>query len=90
MLIINSACWDWDPLLFSKLFERAGVEYTTIVVGEKENQCPSEVFRKEYPDVIGFPFVVIDGEQIGGLVEVAKLFLEKNLVSVKKKWEKLK
>ena len=36
-------------------------------------------------DVIGFPFVVIDGEQIGGLVEVAKLFLEKNLVSVKKK-----
>ena len=68
-----------------ELFERAGVEYTTIVVGEKANQCPTEVFRKEYPDVIGFPFVVIDGERIGGLVETAKLFLEKNLVTVPKK-----
>ena len=68
-----------------ELFERAGVEYTTIVVGEKENQCPTELFQKEYPDVIGFPFVVIDGEKIGGLVETAKLFLDKNLVSVKKK-----
>ena len=68
-----------------ELFERAGVEYTTIVVGEKANQCPTEIFREKYPEVVGFPFVVIDGEQIGGLVETAKLFLEKNLVSVKKK-----
>ena len=68
-----------------ELFERDGVEYTTIVVGEKANQCPTEIFQKEYPDVIGFPFVVIDGEKIGGLVETAKLFLDKNLVSVKKK-----
>ena len=68
-----------------ELFERAGVEYTTIVVGEKENQCPTEIFQKEYPDVIGFPFVVIYGEKIGGLVETAKLFLDKNLVSVMKK-----
>ena len=68
-----------------ELFERAGVEYTTIVVGEKENQCPTEVFRKEYPDVIGFPFVVIDGERIGGLVETAALFLHKKLVTVPKK-----
>tara|TARA_B100000927_G_scaffold259519_1_gene228549 strand:+ start:257 stop:517 length:261 start_codon:yes stop_codon:yes gene_type:complete len=67
------------------LFERAGVEYTKIVVGEKENQCPSAVFQEKYPDVVGFPFVVIDGKQIGGLVETAKLFLEKNLVSVPKK-----
>ena len=68
-----------------ELFKRAGVEYTTIVVGEKANQCPTEIFQKEYPDVIGFPFVVIDGERIGGLVEVAKLFLERKLVSVPKK-----
>ena len=68
-----------------ELFERAGVEYTKIVVGEQANQCPTEVFKKEYPDVIAFPFVVIDGKRIGGLVETAKLFLEQNLVSVKKK-----
>ena len=58
-----------------ELFERAGVEYTTIVVGEKANQCPTEVFRKEYPDVIGFPFVVIDGERIGGPVSYTHLTL---------------
>ena len=68
-----------------ELFERAGVEYTKIVVGEQANQCPTKVFQEKYPDVIGFPFVVIDGEKIGGLVETAKLFLDKNLVSVKKK-----
>ena len=68
-----------------ELFERAGVEYTTIVVGEKENQCPSEVFREKYPEVIGFPFVVIDGKRIGGLVETAVLFVHKKLVTVPKK-----
>ena len=68
-----------------ELFERANVEYTTIVVGEQANQCPSEIFREKYPEVVGFPFVVIDGEQIGGLVETAALFLHKKLVTVPKK-----
>ena len=68
-----------------ELFKRADLEYKKIVVGEKENQCPMDLFKEKYPEVLGFPFVVIDGEQIGGLVETAKLFLEKNLVSVKKK-----
>jgi len=68
-----------------ELFKRAGVEYTTIVVGEQANQCPTEIFQKEYPEVYAFPFVVIDGEKIGGLVETAKLFLDKNLVTVPKK-----
>ena len=48
-----------------ELFKRAGVEYTTIVVGEQANQCPTEIFQKEYPEVYAFPFVVIDGEKIG-------------------------
>ena len=68
-----------------ELFERAGVDYTKIVVGEQANQCPTEVFKKEYPDVIAFPFVVIDGERIGGLVETAVLFVHKKLVTVPKK-----
>tara|TARA_Y100000813_G_scaffold124995_1_gene89831 strand:+ start:265 stop:525 length:261 start_codon:yes stop_codon:yes gene_type:complete len=68
-----------------ELFERAGVEYTTIVVGEKANQCPTEIFQKEYPEIHAFPFVVIDGKKIGGLVETAALFLHKKLVTVKKK-----
>ena len=68
-----------------ELFERAGVEYTTIVVGEKANQCPTEIFQKEYPEIHAFPFVVIDGKKIGGLVETAALFLHKKLVTVPKK-----
>ena len=68
-----------------ELFERAGVEYTKIIVGDKDNQCPTNIFKEKYPEVVGFPFVVIDDQEIGGLVETAKLFLEKKLVSVPKK-----
>ena len=68
-----------------ELFERADLEYTKIVVGQQSNQCPMDLFKEKYPEVIGFPFVVIDGEQIGGLVETAKLFLDKGLVSSRKK-----
>lgn len=68
-----------------ELFKRADLEYKKIVVGEKENQCPMDLFKEKYPEVLGFPFVVIDGEQIGGLVETAKLFLDKGLVTAPKK-----
>ena len=68
-----------------ELFKRADLEYKKIVVGEKQNQCPMDLFKEKYPEVLGFPFVVIDGEQIGGLVETAKLFLDKGLVSSRKK-----
>ena len=49
----------------------------------------AESFRKMYPDRTGFPFVIIDGKEIGGLVETARFFLEKGLVSAKK-WVNLK
>ena len=68
-----------------ELFKRADLEYKKIVVGEKQNQCPMDLFKEKYPEVLGFPFVVIDGEQIGGLVETAKLFLDKGLVTAPKK-----
>ena len=67
-----------------ELFRRADLEYTKIVVGEDENQCPMTLFQEKYPKAVGFPYVVIDGEEIGGLVEVAKLFLDKGLVTVPK------
>ena len=68
-----------------ELFKRADVDYVKIVVGSQANQCPMDTFKEKYPEVLGFPFVVIDGEQIGGLVETAKLFLDKGLVSPRKK-----
>ena len=60
-----------------KLFGRAGVEYTTHVVG---NSVSKKTFMEMFPMADGYPFVLIDGEPIGGLVETAKLFLEKGLV----------
>ena len=68
-----------------ELFKRADIEYTKIVVGNNNNQCPQELFEEKYPEARGFPFVVIDGEVIGGLVETAKLFLDKGLVTAPKK-----
>jgi glutaredoxin len=68
-----------------ELFDRANVSYDEVIVSDREGDFSMDIFRNEYPKVVGFPFVIIDGEHIGGLVEVAKLFLEKGLVSAKKK-----
>jgi glutaredoxin 3 len=40
-------------------------------------------FYTECPDAKTYPYVIIDEEPIGGLVETAKLFIEKGLVSSK-------
>ena len=41
-----------------ELFRRADLEYTKIVVGQQANQCPMDLFKEKYPEVLGFPFVV--------------------------------
>ena len=38
-------------------------------------------FKGKYPLATGFPYVIIDGEVVGGLVETARLFIKKGLVS---------
>lgn len=60
-----------------KLFARANVEYTNVVVG---NDIPFQLFQEKFPTAGGYPHVLIDGKEVGGLVETAKLFLEKGLV----------
>lgn len=65
-----------------ELFERANVSYTEIVVKE---DIKLEEFRQIYSTVSAFPFVVIDGESVGGLVETVKLFIDKGLVSSSKR-----
>jgi len=59
-----------------------GHSFSIITVG---TDITREEFKEKFPDVYGFPYVIIDGESVGGLVETAKLFLQKNLVSSKKK-----
>jgi glutaredoxin len=67
--------------ILKELFERAAVEYKQI---EVKKEITLEDFTEQFPRVSAFPYVIIDGEQIGGLLEVAKLFVQKGLVSSKK------
>ena len=65
-----------------KLFNRAGVEYTYHEIG---TDIPTHTFMQQFPKCSGYPWVIIDGEEVGGLVETAKLFLEKGLVDPPKR-----
>lgn len=72
-------CFYCDQL--KELFQRAEVSYDTVLV---ETEQDKNKFRLDFPNAMGFPFVIIDGEEYPGLVPVAKLFVEKGLVSSKK------
>jgi glutaredoxin len=65
-----------------ELMRRAKVEYTAILVGK---DITREEFKMRYPFAQGFPYTVIDDNEIGGLIETVKLFVEKGLVSSGKK-----
>jgi glutaredoxin 3 len=65
-----------------ELMERAGVPYNSTLVG---TEITREEFKELYPKAPGFPYVIIDDEPVGGLVETVKLFVEKGLVSSRKK-----
>ena len=64
-----------------ELCKRAEVEYEEQVMGK---DITKEEFNKLYPNVLGFPHVIIDGEEIGGIVDAAKYFINKGLVSARK------
>ena len=51
---------------------------------KKHLDISKEYFKHEYPDAVGYPYVIVDGEPIGGLVETAKLLLKKGFVTSKK------
>jgi glutaredoxin 3 len=65
-----------------QLFKRAAVEYTEVAM---DRDISFSEFKQKFPFADGYPYIVIDGEEIGGLVETAKLFLEKGLVEPPKK-----
>jgi|TARA_B100000035_G_scaffold65805_1_gene53549 glutaredoxin len=69
-----------------ELFKRANLEYELVECHDVDPLFVENYkqFKKDYPDVGGYPFVVIDGERIGGIVETAKFLKEKGLVSSRK------
>ncbi len=64
-----------------ELMARAGIEAQVIMIGK---DVTVEEFRTNYPNATGVPHVIIDGEEIGGLVETVKYFVEKGIVTSKK------
>lgn len=58
------------------------LEITTIHVGR---DISKEYFKHQYPDAVGFPYVILDDEHLGGLIETAKFLLQKRFVVAKKK-----
>jgi len=64
-----------------KLFERANIECEYLLVGKDIDKGD---FIQKYPMMTGYPFVLVDDEPLGGLVETAKYMLDKGLVSSKK------
>jgi glutaredoxin len=59
-----------------KLLQRAGfTQY-------EEISCPNKEFLlSDYPNATSWPWVIVDGKEIGGLVETARYFLEEGVVS---------
>jgi len=62
--------------------KRAKLDYDSYVVGQDISR---ETMVKRYPLAKGYPYVIIDGEPIGGLHQTAKFLLDKGLVSSRKK-----
>ena len=79
LIYTTSGCFYCDQA--KQLCDRANVDYQTQEVGV---DIPREDFTKLYPHVTGYPYVIIDEKEIGGLVETAKFFLKEGLVSVNK------
>ena len=62
---------------------RASVEYTEVNWSKLSIQEQVEVKQKYGDQIRAFPVVLIDDEFVGGLVETAKIFLKKGLVSAR-------
>ena len=67
-----------------ELMVRANVEYTEVKWADLGIESQLALKSKYGKQLSGFPVVIIDDEFIGGLIETAKLFLKKGLVTSSK------
>jgi len=66
-----------------ELFKRAELSYEERLVGT--SQWDIDDLKSEYPEAASFPYVIIDDEPVGGLVETAKKLMQLGLVSAPQK-----
>jgi glutaredoxin len=69
-------CFYCDQL--KELLKRADLPAEFVLVEDKAE------FVSRYPNAKGYPWVIIDDEEVGGLVETASLLVKKGLVSSRK------
>ena len=72
-----------------ELCRRANLEYIEIEPGAPGQMAKWE-FQQKFPNIQGFPYIIISQQnesdmQFIGVVELAKFFLKKGLVSAEKK-----
>ena len=65
-----------------ELMNRANVKYTETIIGSTMTR---EEFKSLYPNAGGYPFVLVDDQPIGGLIQTVKLFYEQGLISPNQK-----
>ena len=66
-----------------ELMERAGLQdVERIVVGK---DITREEFKEKFPNSTGFPWILLDGKQIGGLMQTVRYFVDKKLVTARTK-----
>jgi len=63
------------------LLKRANLEWEEVEIGK---DITMEKFKSQYPTVDHTPFVIIDGQEFVGIVDVAKKFLKEGIVEVPK------
>ena len=66
------ACHYCDKV--KELFRIIDEDYSSVVIGTDLTKSQFEI---EYPNAVGFPHVIIDGEEIGGLQNTAKYLVDK-------------
>ena len=67
-----------------ELMARANVEYTEVKWANLEIEKQLQLKSKYGQQLSAFPVIIIDDEYVGGLIETAKLFLKKGLVTSSK------
>ena len=53
-------------------FLKANIKYESILVGD---DIEKEEFLKTYPDIEGYPLVIVDGIPIGGFSRNSKIYV---------------
>jgi len=76
----TNGCYYCDQV--KELFQRAELDCEYL---NKDTDFSREEFIAKFPDAAGYPMVIIDDQQIGGLVETAKHLIENKYIIVGKR-----